>query len=106
MILRKTVPAPAFSLIPPVLDQFLGQPPLQPAEHPGLLERLAEVPDPRAARGIRHALAYVLALAAAAVLTGATSLLAISEWAADAPQTVRAALGAPHDVLTGHHPVP
>ncbi|WP_327713909.1 ISAs1 family transposase (plasmid) [Streptomyces sp. NBC_00464] len=100
------MPAPASALIPPILGQFRGQPPLQPAEHPGLLERLAEVPDPRAARGIRHALGYVLALAAAAVLTGATSLLAISEWAADAPQTVRAALGAPHDVLTGHHPVP
>ncbi|MER7773252.1 hypothetical protein [Kitasatospora sp. NPDC096140] len=34
---------------------------------------------------MRHALTYVLALAATAVLAGAASLLAISEWAADAP---------------------
>jgi hypothetical protein len=36
----------------------------------------------------------VLALAAAAVLTGARSLAAIAEWAADAPPVIRAALGA------------
>ena len=100
------MPAPASSLIPPVLDQLRDQPPVAPAEHPGLLERLAEVPDPRAPRGIRHALTYVLAIAASAVLTGATSLLAISEWANDAPQSVLAALGGRLDLLTGHHPVP
>jgi hypothetical protein len=32
-------------------------------------------------------------LAAAAVLAGAQSITAIAEWAADAPQPVRAALG-------------
>jgi predicted transposase YbfD/YdcC len=100
------VPAPASSLIPAVLDQLRDQPPVEPDEHPGLLERLGEVPDPRAARGIRHALVFVLALAASAVLTGATSLLAISEWANDAPQTVLAALGGTLDVLTARHPVP
>lgn len=100
------MPAPASSLIPPVLDQLRDQPSVAPDEHPGLLERLAEVPDPRAARGTRHALVYVLALAASAVLTGATSLLAISEWANDAPQSVLAALGGPLDVLTARHPVP
>src|SRR5829696_2744078 len=36
-------------------------------------------------------------MAAAAVLTGARSLAAIAEWAADAPQPVRAALGARRD---------
>jgi DDE_Tnp_1-associated len=36
----------------------------------------------------------VLALAAAVVLTGARSLAAIAEWAADAPPGIRAALGA------------
>ncbi|WP_206305339.1 hypothetical protein [Actinacidiphila soli] len=35
----------------------------------------------------------MLAICAAAVLTGATSLLAISEWAADASQPVLARLG-------------
>ncbi|MFE3639053.1 transposase family protein [Streptomyces sp. NPDC059168] len=32
------------------------------------------MPDPRDHRGVRHALVHVLALAAAAVLAGATSL--------------------------------
>jgi hypothetical protein len=36
----------------------------------------------------------LLAVAAAAVLAGARSIAAIAEWAADAPQPVRAALGA------------
>jgi predicted transposase YbfD/YdcC len=40
-------------------------------------------------------------LAAAAVLAGARSIAAIAEWAADAPQPVRAALGTRHDPLTG-----
>ncbi|MEZ0096034.1 ISAs1 family transposase [Streptacidiphilus sp. EB129] len=100
------MPALVSSVIPPVLDRFRDQPPVEPTERPGLLECLAKVPDPRAARGIRHALVYVLAIAASAVLTGTTSLLAISEWAADAPQSVLAALGGPVDVLTGHYPVP
>ncbi|PBC72149.1 IS4 family transposase [Streptomyces sp. TLI_235] len=55
---------------------------------------------------MRHALAYVLALAATAVLAGATSLLAISEWAADAPPEVLGLLGARRDPLTGRHPAP
>jgi hypothetical protein len=36
-------------------------------------------------------------MAAAAVLGGARSMTAIAEWAADAPQPVRAALGARRD---------
>jgi hypothetical protein len=36
-------------------------------------------------------------MAAAAVLTGARSITAIAEWAADTPQPVRAALGARRD---------
>lgn len=51
----------------------------------GLVERLAQVPDPRDPRGVRHALPVVLTLTACAVLTGATSLLAVGEWIADAP---------------------
>ncbi|MFF0131002.1 transposase family protein [Streptomyces mirabilis] len=37
------------------------------------------MPDPRDPRGVRHALAGVLALAACAVLAGAPSLLAVGE---------------------------
>jgi predicted transposase YbfD/YdcC len=53
------------------------------------------VPDPRRAKGRRHPLAFVLALAACAVLAGAKSLTAIAEWATDAPTTVLIALGGP-----------
>ncbi|WP_416071440.1 transposase family protein [Streptomyces sp. ME02-8801-2C] len=43
---------------------------------------LAQVPNPRRDRGRRHPLAFVLGLAACAVLAGAKSLAAIAEWAA------------------------
>jgi predicted transposase YbfD/YdcC len=68
-------------------------------EVPGLLERLAEVPDPRDPRGIRHRLPVVLALTACAVLAGATSVLAVGEWIADAPPQVLKQVGAPADPL-------
>lgn len=60
----------------------------------GLLARLGRVPDHRKRRGVRHQLASVLAIAACATLSGARSIAAISEWAADAPQDVLARLGA------------
>ncbi|MEU7602698.1 transposase family protein [Streptomyces sp. NPDC041003] len=70
-----------------------------PEEIPGLLERLAEVPDPRDPRGVRHTLVAVLALTACAVLAGATSLLAVGEWIADAPSCVPESLGVRPDPL-------
>ncbi|MEU1601214.1 transposase family protein [Streptomyces sp. NPDC005708] len=82
------MPADASSPIPPALDQLRRKPAPRPEEIPGLLEQLAEVPDPRDSRGVRHALAVVLALIACAVLAGATSLLAVGEWIADAPAHV------------------
>lgn len=51
------------------------------------------MPGPRDPRGVRHALAAVLALSACASLTGATSLLAVGEWIADAPTCVLERLG-------------
>lgn len=100
------MPAVASSLIPPALDQLRAVASAEPAVCPGLLECLAAVPDPRSPRGVRHRLVYVLALAAAAVLTGATSLLAVGEWVADAPVGTLVALGGRPDRLTGHCPVP
>src|SRR5512132_1753290 len=73
------------------------RPPRQHAETPSLLAYLATIPDPRTLRGRRHPLIAILAMAAAAVLGGARSVTAIAEWAADAPQPVRAALGARRD---------
>src|SRR4051794_29888642 len=47
-----------------------------------LATALAAVPDPRHRRGRRHDLTGVLAIGACACLTGATSYVAIGEWAA------------------------
>ncbi|MFC9235303.1 hypothetical protein ACFTZK_02380 [Streptomyces decoyicus] len=57
------MPVDASSPIPPALDQLRKQPEPRPEEIPGLLERLAEVPDPRDPRGVRHALAVCIASA-------------------------------------------
>jgi predicted transposase YbfD/YdcC len=90
------VPADPSSLIPAALTHLTHPDPrqLQDADASHLLTYLAAVPDPRAARGRRHPLVAILGLAAAAVLAGARSIAAIAEWAADAPQPVRAALDA------------
>jgi predicted transposase YbfD/YdcC len=99
------VPADESSPIPAALAHLTHADPLQDSEPPHLLAYLASVPDPRATRGRRHPLVAILGLAAAAVLAGARSIAAIAEWAADAPQPVRAALGARRDV-PGHFAVP
>jgi predicted transposase YbfD/YdcC len=93
-------------LDPVGLTQLRDAGPLRPAETPDLLTYLATVNDPRTRAGRRHRLVTILAIAAAAVLTGARSIAAIAEWAADTPQPVRAALGARRDPLTGHWTVP
>jgi predicted transposase YbfD/YdcC len=59
-----------------------------------LLDLLAQVPDPRKARGRRHPLAGLLATGVAAVTAGARSFAAVGQWASDAGQDVLAALGA------------
>ena len=99
------MPADESSPIPAALAHLTHADPLQDSEPPHLLAYLASVPDPRATRGRRHPLVAILGLAAAAVLAGARSIAAIAEWAADAPQPVRAALGARRDV-PGHFAVP
>ncbi|MFF4752232.1 ISAs1 family transposase [Streptomyces sp. NPDC002514] len=53
------------------------------------------MPDPQRDQGRRRPLAFVLSLAAYAVLAGAKSSAAIAEWAADAPPHVLARLGGP-----------
>ena len=90
------MPADPSSPIPAALAPLPQTDPcqLQDTDAIHLLAYLAAVPDPRAARGRRHPLVAILAMAAAAVLAGARSIAAIAEWAADAPQPVRAALGA------------
>jgi predicted transposase YbfD/YdcC len=91
------VPADPSSSIPAALAQLAHADALRPADTPGLLAYLATIHDPRRPCGPRHPLVAILAMAAAAVLAGARSMTAIAEWAADAPQPVRAALGARRD---------
>ncbi|MDX2525270.1 ISAs1 family transposase [Streptomyces europaeiscabiei] len=98
--------ADASSLIPPALDRLREQSDVGPGEVPGLLERLAQVPDPRDPRGVRHALVVALTLTACAVLTGATSLLAVGEWIADAPPHVLERLGVSPDPVLPRRLVP
>jgi predicted transposase YbfD/YdcC len=66
-----------------------------------LLDDLTQIADPRHRRGRWHPLVSMLAIAVCAVLTGARSLAAIGEWAADAPGQVLAALGVRRDPWTG-----
>ncbi|BCB88798.1 ISAs1 family transposase [Phytohabitans suffuscus] len=73
---------------------------------PGLLEALAQVPDPRDPRGRIHPLPGLLAIAAAAVAAGQSTVTEIAEWAADLPDAVLTRLGAARDPFTGIRLVP
>jgi predicted transposase YbfD/YdcC len=98
------------SPIAPALEQLQNLPGgdrmLLAGECPGLRAWLAEVPDPRDPRGVRHTLTSLLLAAAAAVLAGARSFAAVGEWVADAPPQVLAMLGVRHDPLTGRFEPP
>jgi predicted transposase YbfD/YdcC len=94
------VPAPSSSPIPAAAQRLDAPAALAPEQYRDLLDYLAQITDPRHRRGRRHALTVVLAVAVAAVLTGARSLAAIGEWASDAPGQVLACLGVRRD-LTG-----
>ncbi|MDQ4033503.1 MAG: DUF4338 domain-containing protein [Actinomycetota bacterium] len=59
----------------------------------GLLAVLGQVPEHRKARGIRHQLPALLAVATAAVLSGADSTAAIAQYARTLTQPALAALG-------------
>jgi len=64
---------------------------------PGLLEVLAQVPDPRRRRGRRFGLVFLLAVAVACALAGAKNFREIGDHAADLPQDLLAAFGGtPH----------
>lgn len=51
--------------------------------HLGLLQFLAQVPDPRSAHGRQHPLSAILALTCCAILCGARGYSAIGQWARD-----------------------
>ncbi|MFD7657882.1 ISAs1 family transposase [Actinosynnema sp. NPDC059797] len=68
-------------------------PPVTDGEHGGLLDSLAKVPDPRDPRGIRYPLSALLMIAVCAVLAGASSFAAISDWLQDLDRHARDRLG-------------
>ncbi len=65
---------------------------------PSLLEALAPLPDPRQARGRRHPLAPVLALACAALLCDRDGLRGIARWGAEQGAAALSDLGFPRAV--------
>ena len=104
------MPASSSCLISSALEQVAGVPAderdLLTPGCPSLAELLAQVPDPRHPRGVRHSLTSLLLAAVAAVLAGARSFAAIGEWVADAPPLVLAGLGVRRDPLTGRFEPP
>jgi predicted transposase YbfD/YdcC len=72
----------------------------------GLLQVLAQVPDPRDPRGRIHPLPSLLAVAISAVAAGQRSVSAIGEWAADLPIAVLDRLQVTRDRFTGAYLVP
>lgn len=59
----------------------------------GLIEMLRTLVDPRKARGIRHPLVTVVAIAVCAALSGARSFNAVAEWAKDLTRETLRRLG-------------
>jgi predicted transposase YbfD/YdcC len=106
----KAVPASSSSLISPALEYLAelpaGNRDLLAGRCPSLAEYLAQIPDPRDPRGVRHTLTSLLLAAVAAVLAGARSFAAIGEWVADAPPHVLGPLGIRRDPLTGRFEPP
>jgi predicted transposase YbfD/YdcC len=73
--------------------------PLTHSDQRRLVDVLAAVPDPRRRRGVRHRFAPLLSAAVCAMLCGARSFAAITEWIADLSDDARANLA-----LTGKAP--
>ncbi|MGI5185510.1 ISAs1 family transposase [Dactylosporangium sp. CA-152071] len=67
--------------------------PVTDGERGGLLHALAAVPDPRDPRGVRYPLTALLAVAVCAVLGGASSFAAITDWLHDLDEQAKARLG-------------
>jgi hypothetical protein len=73
--------------------------PLSAADSIRLVQAFGSVPDPRRARGRRHGLQAVLLLGLQAVMAGASSWVAIAQWATTAPQAL-SICGAPPSAST------
>src|SRR3954469_4855310 len=75
--------------------------PVTDGEHGGLVLALAAVPDPRDPRGVRYPLSALLAVAVCAVLAGASSFAAITDWLHDLDEQMQARLGFTRGIPAG-----
>ena len=95
----------ASSLIPALavttLVAEIPSTPVTKGEYGGLLQALTEIPDPRDPRGVRYPLAGLLAVAVCAVLAGASSFAAITDWLHDLDEQTRDRLGFKRGVPVG-----
>src|SRR3954453_17487218 len=82
------MPASASSLSELLPASAVVRGPLSAAESIRLVQALKTVPDPRHRRGRRPGLQSGLLLALQAVMAGASSWVAIAQWAATAPQAL------------------
>ena len=71
-----------------------------------LVDVLAEVPDPRDPRGVRHSIGAVLSVMVFAVLAGARNFREIADQAVDLPAELLATTGCRRHPLTGRYVVP
>jgi hypothetical protein len=72
----------------------------------GLLQRLAVLTDPRKRRGVRHTFVSLVAITAAALVSGARSLTAVGEFARELSAEQLARLGARPSPYTGRYTPP
>lgn len=75
--------------------------PITDGEHRGLLDAVSVIPDPRNPHGVRYPLAALLAVAVCAVLAGATSFAAITDWLYDLDESDQQRLGFTRGVPAG-----
>jgi hypothetical protein len=67
----------------------------------GLLDALRELSDPRSKRGIRHQIASILTMVAAATISGCRSFRSVADYVADLPPEALTRLGARRHPVTG-----
>ena len=87
-------PLPALSAVIHLSDAPPA--PVTEGETTGLGDALSQVPDPRSPRGVRYPLTKLLTVAVCAVLAGASTFAAISDWLHDLDEITRARLGFTH----------
>ncbi len=88
------MPASASLSIPALAETLTGVELPDPVVlAPALSTALAEVVDPRKARGRRHPLLVLITVTVCAVAAGARSFVAVGEWVADLPEQVAQTLG-------------